>query len=81
MFLEISMKQDKYLGYWLIKGTKNFIKVFGKGFSPRWREVKKIVFAFNRYFETFDEETVDWIRINCEKVTEDTFKKYTKGKL
>ena len=23
------MKQDKYLGYWLIKGSKNFIKVIG----------------------------------------------------
>lgn len=75
------MKQDKYLGYWLIKGTKDFIKVWGKDVSPRWRKVKKIVLAFNRYFETFDEETVDWIRVNCKKVTEDTFKEYTKGKL
>lgn len=29
------MKQDKYLGYWLIKGTKNFIKVIGKSSFPR----------------------------------------------
>ena len=74
----MKMKKDKYSGYWLIKGTKDFIKVCGKGYSQRWRKVKKIVLAFNRYFEIFDEETVDWLRINCVKVTEDTFKEITK---
>lgn len=70
------MKKDKYLGYWLIKGTKNFIKVIGYSDFPRWRKIKKICLGFNKYVETFNSETVDWIRINCEKVTEDTFKEY-----
>lgn len=75
------MKQDKYLGYWLIKGTKNFIKVIGYASFPRWRRVKRINKSFHSYVETSGNDTVDWIRINCEKVTEDTFKEYTKGKL
>ena len=80
------MKPDKYLGYWLIKGTKNFIKVIGDCDFPRWRRVKRFHFGINSYIETTpfqasNIETVDWLRINCEKVTEDTFKEYTKGKL
>lgn len=72
------MKKDKYLGYWLIKGTNNFIKVVGKWNFPRWRFVKRISKGFHGYIETAGTETVDWIRINCEKVTEDTFKEITK---
>ena len=75
------MKQDKYLGYWLIKGTKNFIKVIGDHDFPRWRKVKRIYRSFNGYLEYFCSETVDFLRLNCEKVTEDTFKEYTKGNL
>lgn len=80
------MKKDKYLGYWLIKGTKNFIKVIGDCDWPRWRRVKRFYFVFNKYieaspFEASNIETVDFLRIYCKKVTEDTFKEYTKGKL
>lgn len=80
------MKQDKYLGYWLIKGTKNFIKVIGKCDFPRWRRVKKFYCILGKYieaspFETSNIETVDYLRLDCEKVTENTFKEYTKGKL
>lgn len=75
------MKQDKYLGYWLIKGTKSFIKVIGDSGLPRWRKVKRINKTFHGYIDFFGNETVDWIRINCEKVTEETFKEYTKCKL
>lgn len=75
------MKKDKYSGYWLIKGTKNFIKVIGECNFPRWRYVKRINKSFYTYVETFGNETVDFLRINCEKVTEDTFKKYINGKL
>lgn len=75
------MKQDKYLGYWLIKGTKDFIKVIGNSHYARWRKVIRVRKGLHNYVEIFDDETVDWIRINCEKVTEDTFKEYTKGKL
>ena len=77
----MKIKKDKYLGYWLIKGTKNFIKVIGDSDFPRWRKVKRISLGFKKYVETFNNETVDWLRINCVKVTEDTFKEYTKGKL
>lgn len=72
------MNQDKYSGYWLIKGTKNFIKVIGEWKFPRWRLVKRINNSFRGYIETPGTETVDWIRINCEKVTKDTFKEITK---
>lgn len=72
------MKKDKYLGYWLIKGTKNFIKVIGYTDFPRWRKVKRISLGFHKYVETNHNETVDWIRVNCEKVTEDTFKEIVK---
>lgn len=72
------MKKDKYSGYWLIKGTKNFIKVIGDSGFPRWRFVKRISKGFHGYIETPGTETVDWIRINCEKVTEDTFKEMVK---
>lgn len=76
------MKQDKYLGYWKIKGTKNFIKVIGKSTFPRWRVIKKTCLGINGYYDCHEStETVDFIRINCEKVTEDTFKKYINGKL
>lgn len=75
------MKQDKYLGYWQIKGTRNFIKVIGDHDFPRWRRVKRINRSFYTYVETLGMETVDYLRINCEKVTEDTVKEYTKGKL
>lgn len=75
------MKQDKYLGYWLIKDTKNFIKVVGDSIFPRCRNVKRICRGLNGYYETATIETVDFLRIHCEKVTEDTFKEYTKGKL
>lgn len=75
------MKKDKYSGYWLIKGTKNFIKVIGECGFPRWRYVKRINKCVYNYFETFGNETVDYLRINCEKVTEDIFKKYMNGKL
>lgn len=75
------MKQDKYLGYWLIKGTKNFTQVIGYSDFPRWRKVKRIIKCIGGYMEYFTSETVDYLRISCEKVTEDTFKEYTKGKL
>lgn len=75
------MKQDKYLGYWLIKGTKNFIKVIGDSSLPRWRKVKRISKSLKGYVEFSGPETVDFLRIHCEKVTEDTFKEYTKRKL
>ena len=75
------MKQDKYLGYWQIKGTKNFIKVISGSVCPRWRIVKRINRGLNGYYENSCSETVDYLRINCEKVTEETFKEYTKGKL
>ena len=75
------MKKDKYLGYWQIKGTRNFIKVVGDHSFPRWRRVKRINRSFYTYIETFGNETVDFLRINCERVTEDTFKEYTKGKI
>lgn len=75
------MKKDKYLGYWLIKGTNNFIKVIGECNFPRWRYVKLISKSFHGYVETSGTKTVDYLRVNCEKVTEETFKEYTKGKL
>lgn len=75
------MKKDKYLGYWLIKGTKNFIKVIGGHVCPRWRFAKRICRGLNGYYENSCSETVDFLRIHCEKVTEDTFKEYTKGKI
>lgn len=80
------MEQDKYLGYWLIKGTKNFIKVIGYCDFPRWRRVKRFHCGVKKYIEVTpyqasNIETVDFIRLNCEKVTEETFKEYTKGKL
>ena len=75
------MKKDKYSGYWLIKGTKNFIKVIGGHTFPRWRNVKRISRGFHGYYENFSAETVDYLRINCEKITEETFKKYINGKL
>ena len=77
----MKMKQDKYSGYWLIKGTKNFIKVIGKHSFPRWRSVKRICRDLYGYYEKSNSETVDFLRINCEKVTEETFKEYTKCKL
>ena len=75
------MKKDKYSGFWQIKGTKNFIKVVGDSVFPRWRNVKRICRGLNGYHETATTETVDFLRIHCEKVTEDTFNEYTKGKL
>lgn len=76
------MKQDKYLCYWKIKGTKNFIKVIGKSTFPRWRVIKRTCLGINGYYDCHEStETVDFIRLNCEKVTEDTFKKYINGKL
>lgn len=77
----MKIKKDKYLGYWLIKGTKNFIQVIGDHDFPRWRRVKRICRGFNGYYENSNSETVDFLRIHCEKVTEDTFKEYIKGKL
>ena len=72
------MKKDKYSGYWLIKGTKNFIKVIGKHSFPRLRSVKRISRGLHGYHEIFTTETVDFLRIYCEKVTEDTFKEMIK---
>ena len=72
------MKQDKYSGYWQIKGTKNFIRVVGTHHFPRWRFVKRICRGFKGYYENCTTETVDFLRINCEKVTEDPFKEITK---
>lgn len=75
------MKKDKYLGYWKIKETKNFIKVIGKSTFPRWRVIKRTCLGINGYYDCHEStETVDFLRLNCEKVTEDTFKKYINGK-
>ena len=76
----MKMKKDKYSGYWLIKGTKNFIKVIGKSTFPRWRVVKRICLGIKGYYYNCPEstETVDFLRIYCEKVTEDTFKEMVK---
>lgn len=72
------MKQNKYSGYWQIKGTKNFIKVVSDSVFPRWRNVKRICRGLKGYNEISTTETVDFLRLNCEKVTEDTFKEITK---
>lgn len=79
----MKMKQDKYSGYWKIKGTKNFIKVIGKGSFPRWRKVKRFYFIGNKYigatpFQASNIETVDYLRVHCEKITEKEFKYETR---
>ena len=78
LFLEINIKEDKYSGYWQIKDTKNFIRVVGDTNFPRWRSVKRICSGFKGYYEIYTTETVDFLRLKCEKVAEDTFKEITK---
>lgn len=77
----MKMKQDKYSGYWKIKGTKNFIKVIGKSTFPRWRVVKRTCLNINGYYYNCHEstETVDFLRLYCEKITEKEFKYATRG--
>jgi len=73
------MKQDKYSGYWHIKDTKNFIKVIGKSTFPRWRVVKRTCLGINGYYDCNEStETVDFLRVHCEKITEKEFKYATR---
>ena len=75
------MKQDKYSGYWHIKDTKNFIKVISKSRFPRWRVVKRTCLDMNGHYYNYHEstETVDYLRLYCEKITEKEFKYATRG--
>lgn len=73
------MKQDKYSGYWKIKGRNVYYKVFGQTF-PRWRRVTLYKEIINHNFEKISAtETVDFLRLHCEKITEKEFKYETRG--
>lgn len=73
------MKQDKYSGYWKDKTCNCFYKILWK-YLPRWRYVNSYTKIGNRISKIGRAISVDYLRINCEKVTEETFKEYTKGK-
>ena len=75
--------KDKYQGYWKVKGSDKFYQVIDNAW-PRWRNVilyRKIYFPhknISKYEGITTTETVDYLRLHCERISESEFKKYIK---
>lgn len=75
---------DKYQGYWKVKGSDKIYQVIDKNILPRWRNVilyRKIYFPrknISKYEGIRTTETVDYLRLHCERISESEFKKFIK---
>lgn len=74
---------DKYQGYWKDKNSNNFYQVLDKKHPmPRWRDVilyRKIYFPrknISKYEGIRTTESVDYLRLHCERISESEFKKF-----
>lgn len=76
--------KDKYQCYWRDKTGKYFYQVTDKNILPRWRGVilyRKIYFPrknISKYEGVRATESVDYLRLYCEKISESEFKKFIK---
>lgn len=73
------MAQDKYSGYWKVKGQKSFYKILGKSSFPRWRVVYRYIPGVSKYNKIYTTTSVDYLRLYCEKISEKEFKYYING--